>query len=146
MKNISLKNKKGFTLIEIVLTIAILAILSGIAIPIIAYRLDLANKNTALTNANTIEYAIKEAQSAQAAKDTTIYPDVNTTSITIAEVSTRKSIAKAFDPVIYKDDTYTPVWSNGRVYFVNGTTTIDGQTLSTQTDISASSTIAVSTL
>ena len=146
MKNTNLKSKKGFTLVEIVVTVAILAILSGIAIPVIGYRIDQANRNTALTNASTIEFAIKEDQSAQASQDTSIYPNANSSSITIAEVTTRKAIEKAFAPVTFQDDIYTPAWSNGRVYFVNGTTTIDGQTLSSKTDITPTSTLAVSTL
>lgn len=140
------QNKRGFTLVELVVTIAILAILCGIAIPIVAYRLDQTVKNSAISNARTIEYAIKEAQAAQAAEDTTIYPNVKTTPITISEVATRKAIKDAFAPVKYKGVEYKPAWSDGRVYFVTGSTTIDGATLTSKTDISATSSLAVSTL
>ena len=142
MKSI-IKNKKGYTLIEIIVTVAILTTLTSIAIPVVAYRLDQANKNSALTNAHTIEYAIKEAQAAQIARDTTIYPNANTEPITISEVARCKAIAKAFEPVTYKSETYYPVWSEDRVYFVNGTTTIDGKTLEFQTEITATSDIEV---
>ena len=146
MKNKNTNSKKGFTLIEIIVTVAIMAILAGIAIPVIGYRLDQSIKNTALTNAHTIEYAIKEAQAAQGARDTSIYPTANTTPIRISDVSTTKSITNAFDPITYRNVTYNPAWCNGKVYFVNGTTSIDGETLMSKTDITASSSLAVSTL
>ncbi len=48
-------NNKGFTLIEIIVVIAILAILSAIAIPRIADYKDVAKKQVCYSNCKTIE-------------------------------------------------------------------------------------------
>jgi len=54
-------NKKGFTLVELVIVIAILAILAAIAIPTVSNVIGTANKNTDLANAQTVELALKTA-------------------------------------------------------------------------------------
>lgn len=140
------QNKKGFTLVELVVTIAILAILAGIAIPVIAYQLDSSKRSKALTYAHTIEYAIKEAQAAQVAGDSTIYPNVNTKLITISEVVTRKGIKDAFTPINYKGVEYTPCWSDDKVYYSNGLKTIEGETLTYCDHLTTSSIMPVSVL
>lgn len=52
-------SKKGFTLIELVLTIAVLAILAAIAIPTVLSILHSARESADLSNANELENAIK---------------------------------------------------------------------------------------
>ncbi len=64
-------NKKGFTLVELVIVIAILAILAAIAIPTVSNVIGTANKNTDLANAQTIELALKTADAEIAAKTRT---------------------------------------------------------------------------
>lgn len=54
-------NKKGFTLVELVIVIAVLAILAAIAIPTVTSVIDTANKNVDLSNAQTVELALKTA-------------------------------------------------------------------------------------
>lgn len=65
MKNIkeTLKNKKGFTLIEMIVVIAILAILSSILIPSVTGYIDSAEAARDMTNTRTIytEYALADA-------------------------------------------------------------------------------------
>lgn len=65
--------KKGFTLVELVVVIAILAILAAIAIPIVSSIIGTANKNTDDSNAKTFELAIKAAQAEVKAGVTTTY-------------------------------------------------------------------------
>ncbi|HEX2939194.1 MAG TPA: prepilin-type N-terminal cleavage/methylation domain-containing protein [Ruminiclostridium sp.] len=63
MKN-SLKkktNKKGFTLVELVMVVALIAILAAIAVPTVSNVIDTANKNVDLSNAQTIELTLKTA-------------------------------------------------------------------------------------
>lgn len=54
-------NKKGFTLVELVVVIAVLLILAAIAIPTVSGIIDKANRATDEANAKSIETAIKYA-------------------------------------------------------------------------------------
>lgn len=64
-------SKKGFTLVELVIVIAVLAIIAAIAIPTVVNVINNANQSTDVTNAQSVENAIKTAQSEQAANKTT---------------------------------------------------------------------------
>lgn len=57
------KTKKGFTLVELIIVIAVMAILVAIAIPTIASVTNTAKINTYNTNAATIESSIKTFRS-----------------------------------------------------------------------------------
>lgn len=54
-------NKKGFTLVELVIVIAVLAILAAIAIPTVTNIINTANTNVDASNAQTIELALKSS-------------------------------------------------------------------------------------
>jgi prepilin-type N-terminal cleavage/methylation domain-containing protein len=58
MKKILRKNKKGFTLIELIIVIAILAILAAVAIPSFIGLTDQANRGKDIANATAIVTAI----------------------------------------------------------------------------------------
>ncbi len=62
VKTLRKTNKKGFTLVELVIVIAILAILAAIAIPTVSNVISTANKNVDKANAQTVELALKTAQ------------------------------------------------------------------------------------
>lgn len=64
MKN----NKKGFTLVELVIVVAVMAVLVAVAIPTIGSISDSAKKSVNDTNARTIESVIKLAE-AEASKN-----------------------------------------------------------------------------
>jgi len=75
-------NKKGFTLVELVIVIAILAILAAIAIPTVSNVIGTANTNTDAANCQTIELALKSAHAeATAGTWTSVSPDT----ITVAD-------------------------------------------------------------
>ncbi len=116
-KAITKNSKKGFTLVELVIVIAILAILAAIAIPVVNSIINTASKNGALSNAETIELAIKECQADIAAKNDEVYdgtaaPKASTSHATIAvsDVSNVKAIKDAFARVTYNGDDYDPYW------------------------------------
>ncbi|MCX7911185.1 MAG: prepilin-type N-terminal cleavage/methylation domain-containing protein [Endomicrobia bacterium] len=52
--------KKGFTLIEAIITIAIIVVLAGIAVPQVEKQLVKAKKNSDIYSAKTIAFAIRE--------------------------------------------------------------------------------------
>lgn len=64
------KGKKGFTLVELVIVIAVLAIIAAIAIPTVSNVINNANASADASNAQSIELAIKTAQSEVAANNT----------------------------------------------------------------------------
>ena len=61
-------NKKGFTLVELVIVVAVMAVLVAVAIPTVASITETAGKAVDDSNARTIESMIKLAE-AEAAKD-----------------------------------------------------------------------------
>lgn len=136
-KAITKNSKKGFTLVELVVVIAILAILAAIAIPVVNSIINTASKNGALSNAETIELAIKECQADIAAKNNEVYdgsttynyndpsganvsdtlpdaadsnPTTGHAAINVQDVAGAKSIADAFETVTYNGDDYEPYW------------------------------------
>ena len=125
-------SKKGFTLVELVVVIAILAILAAIAIPVVNSIINTASRNGALSNAQTIELAIKECQADIAAKNDEVYdgttgynyndpagtnltgnlPAASTAhaTINVQHVAGAKAISNAFETVTYNGNDYEPQW------------------------------------
>ena len=54
-------SKKGFTLVELVMAIAILAVIAAIAIPVVSSVIKTANQNTDTNNGKTVDLLVKEA-------------------------------------------------------------------------------------
>jgi prepilin-type N-terminal cleavage/methylation domain-containing protein len=126
-KAIKNNSKKGFTLVELVVVIAILAILAAIAIPVVNSIINTASKNGALSDAQTIELAIKECQADIAARNDEVYDGrtmknaagadvtINKAStghanITLQQVAVVKGIEDAFKVVTYNGVDYAPYW------------------------------------
>lgn len=99
MKSMVLKkNKKGFTLVELVIVIAVLAILAAIAIPTVSNVISTANTNVDKSNAQTIELALKTADAEITAgtvsgitKDNTISEVLAKYGLTISTTAAGKS-------------------------------------------------------
>ena len=62
------KNKKGFTLVELVIVVAVMAVLIAVAIPTVSSITKTAQKTVADTNARTIESTLK-LKEAELSKD-----------------------------------------------------------------------------
>lgn len=131
-QSITKNSKKGFTLVELVVVIAILAILAAIAIPVVNSIINTASKNGALSNAETIELAIKECQADIAAHQTDVYNGTATytkadgtnggpvpsaatghATISVEHVAGVKAINDAFDQVTYNGNDYRAFWDTG---------------------------------
>lgn len=145
-KKAELQNsKKGFTLVELVVVIAILAILAAIAIPVVNSIINTASKNGAMSNAQSIELAVKECQSYIASGNNEVYKKNKTVTldagkfavssvaihdaktehaqIVIQEVAAVKGIADGFGKVSYNGKDYEPYWNKAaqKCVFVTGT-------------------------
>lgn len=102
---------------ELVIVIAIIAVLASIAIPVVSYNIRTSTISKSKTNAHTIEQSIKEAQALVSAKELTKYSSVAASDIKIADVASVNGIQDAFKPSKMFSDTYYPVWCKGNVYF-----------------------------
>ena len=152
--NTQIKNsKKGFTLVELVVVIAILAILAAIAIPVVTSIINTASRNSAKTDAQSIELAIKEAQADFTAKNADTYSKIkNGNPPTVKDVADAKSIKSAFESKTIDNKSYTPYWNSttGKVVFAikgndNAVKDIDGNEV-TGTALTATSDTAVTAL
>lgn len=112
-----IKSKKGFTLVELVVVIAIIAVLAAIAIPIVASTTASSIISRAKTNANTIEYAFKEADAAVAGADNTRYIHASTNTIQISEVVAANNLEQIIQPEQLFGTAYYPVICKSKVYF-----------------------------
>ncbi len=159
-KKAELQNsKKGFTLVELVVVIAILAILAAIAIPVVNSIINTASKNGALSNAQSIELAVKECQSYIASGNTEVYDGSKTVAfdtakfggtspltlknaktdhanIDIQQVAAAKGMMNGFVSVSYNGKDYEPYWNKTtqKCVFATGTgntvTDLDGKSVS----------------
>lgn len=114
------RNKKGFTLTELIIVIAILAILAAILVPLMVGYLDEAKQAVADANARTL-------YSAAAAAATIIIADGGTPA-TCSNGGTTDFAAKITDLV---GDNFTGVW----------TVTVDGEDISTEWRAAAGDTV-----
>ena len=125
-------SKKGFTLVELVVVIAILAILAAIAIPVVNSIINTAARNSAISNADSIELQIKNCQADIAARNTERYANAVTApnTISVDDVATKTGIKTAFQSVTYNNNQYFPVWdtASDKCYFIGAAgTSVAGQ-------------------
>ena len=122
IKEVKKNSKKGFTLVELVVVIAILAILAAIAIPVVSSTIQSSQRSSALSNAQTLELALKEAHAQIVAGDKTVYPNA-LSATSVSDVEGKKAI-KVATSVDIGGKTYTLMWSktDSKCYYVTGTT------------------------
>lgn len=118
IEEIKKNSKKGFTLVELVVVIAILAILAAIAIPVVSSTIASSQRSSALSNAQTLELALKEAQSQIVANDTSAG---YTSATTVSEVISSKSLQSINYSVTISNTTYTLTWNHtdDKCYYVD---------------------------
>lgn len=125
IEEVKKNSKKGFTLVELVVVIAILAILAAIAIPVVSSTIASSQRSSALSDAQTLELALKEAHAQIIAKDTSVYADT----ATVDDVISAKSLQgiKITDTRTIGGTTYTLKWDakDDKCYWLDGTTNLD---------------------
>ena len=111
-------NKKGFTLVELVVVIAILAILAAIAIPVVSNTIASSARSGALSDAQTLELALKEADAMIQAGDTSAG---YSTATTVANVVAAKSLQSIDDTVNVAGTSYTLSWcaADDKCYYID---------------------------
>jgi prepilin-type N-terminal cleavage/methylation domain-containing protein len=72
MKNLKVSNKKGFSLVELLVVIAVIGVIAAIAIPAMSGIFGKADNNKTLRNAQNI---VSSFNAARAAGNTTVYAD-----------------------------------------------------------------------
>lgn len=104
------RNKKGFTLIELIVVVAILAILAAIAIPAFAGVSNRADQGVEIANAKIIAQTIN--------LHNTLYPD--------NEITVVGNAATTVSADLWPKDLPADIsGALGRISFVNGVATVD---------------------
>ena len=108
------KNNKGFSLVELIIVIAIMAILAGALAPALIKYIAKSRRSTDVSNAQTIATAVTNALSVEAAYDAAEAGDYT--------LSTTKPVAVKYD----KDQSFMFTLSSDKSTF---TVTVDGSEL-----------------
>lgn len=123
IEEVKKNSKKGFTLVELVVVIAILAILAAIAIPVVSSTIASSQRSAALSDAQTLELALKEAHAQIIAKDTSVYQATDTVATVVSKKSLQSiGIGTAADSRTIGGTSYTLVWdaTDDKCYWVDG--------------------------
>lgn len=132
------KNNKGFSLVELIIVIAIMAILAGALAPALIKYIAKSRRSTDVSNAQTIATAVTNALSVEAAYDAATAGDVltigNTKPVTVSgssgaaftsEVASQLGSA-AYKPKYVKDENFIVTLSSDKSTF---TITVDNSEL-----------------
>ena len=121
MNNIKKNSRKGFTLVELVVVIAILAILAAIAIPVVSSTIESSQRSSALSNAQSIELALKEAHAMLAANDHSVYEN----DATVEDVYTEKSLTVENEVLIGGVTYNLVIGTDEKVYYATVASALD---------------------
>ena len=103
-----MKNRKGFTIVELVIVIAVIAILAAVLIPTFATVISKANQSNATqTAANALKAGLLMTNTAQLPKDTLILVDSDKNVSTKVDYGYKYKNGNELEQVeIYKDDNF----------------------------------------
>lgn len=152
MRGKSLRDKGGFTLIELVVVIAVLAVLAVIAIPVVSHTINSAVMSGAQTDARTLESTLSLAKAAVDTDDDSIDDSlVNRSTFTVGDVVKHHNMEDICEPRVYNGRQFVFVWncSNGGVelmYTDDNTNVETGNTLTNYIIIAETSTTLVANL
>ena len=118
-----LKDKKGFTLVELIVVLVILAILAALLIPALTGYIDKANKNKIISECRQIVVAAQTEVSEAYGKGTLKYDDTAPTVANIKKLAEAKSDWTANITVLKKTDATNNVVAGTviKVQFSDGT-------------------------
>ena len=116
--------QKGFTLIEMMIVIAIIAILVGIAIPRFKGMQDVANVSKAEAELKTIQIAIESYYMS----NSNTYPDTSTTMVSsdLVDASPKIITSALYDPFGGDSVEYNYAKSDGGNYYIVWSVGING--------------------
>lgn len=110
---IKTNNKSGFTLVELVVVIAILVALTAVAIPVVSHTVNGAVLSAANTDSQTLEYHLRLAKADVDTKNEDTYgilvSDPNT--FKVGDVVRFQSFESICKPRAYNERTIVPVWN-----------------------------------
>lgn len=115
------RDKSGFTLVELVVVIAVLAVLGAIAIPVVSHTINGAVMSGAQSDAKTLESALSLAKAAVDTDDDSIYGSlVERSSFTVGDVVKHQNMESICEPRVYNGRQFVFVWnySHGGVHLM----------------------------
>lgn len=116
--------RKGFTLVELMIVILIVAILAAVAIPLMTGRIDAAKWSEAKASMGTIATAIR-AFYAEKGANTTLVPSLSSASAGFIGVTTNDLDGTYFTNGAYAITSASVDSSTGKVYFTITCTAAD---------------------
>ena len=110
-----MKNRKGFTIVELVIVIAVIAILAAVLIPTFSGVIQKANDSAALQEAtSTMKSALAMSKSGTLADDT-LFLVGDTTGIAHSYIYSGNSIGEDTTHIVEKDNTYGNAFTTATV-------------------------------
>ncbi len=118
------KNKKGFTLVELIVVIAIMAVLAGTVAGVTVTQLNKAKNDSALSDIKTL---LGEFESFLAGYDTSSIKDATTAETAVNKFNTEKKAAKGLDKDILTKKGTGTIPKAGTGQYVYTATVADGK-------------------
>jgi type IV pilus assembly protein PilA len=145
-------NKKGFSLIELVIVIVVMAILAAIAIPVVTHTVNIAVLSATQSNAETLNEQLMLAKADVDTGNTNTYgTDVTDGSLTIGDVVKKQAITDACKTYVYQGNEIAPVWNSATssvevMYTASNKNVETGVTITSPIRITENSTTLISSL